>query len=75
MRPQRPKAARTSAAIGFLLTAAGLILFTRVPVDGSYLTDVLPPIVLASLGMGAVFMPLTLIATTGLSHLGGCGEL
>jgi MFS family permease len=28
--------------------------------------DVLPAIVLASLGMGAVFMPLTLIATTGL---------
>src|SRR4051794_7888193 len=57
---------RPVAALGFLLTAAGLALFTRVPVDGSYLTDVLPPIVLASLGMGAVFMPLTLIATTGL---------
>jgi EmrB/QacA subfamily drug resistance transporter len=57
---------RPVAAIGFLLTAAGLALFTRVPVDGSYLVDVLPAIVLASLGMGAVFMPLTLIATTGL---------
>ena len=57
---------RPVAAIGFLLTAAGLALFTRVPVDGSYVTDVLPPIILASLGMGAVFMPLTLIATTGL---------
>ena len=58
---------RPVAALGFLLTAAGLALFTRVPaVGGSYLTDVLPPIILASLGMGAVFMPLTLIATTGL---------
>jgi len=57
---------RPVAAIGFLLTAAGLALFTRVPVHGSYLTDVLPPIILASLGMGAVFMPLTLIETTGL---------
>jgi MFS family permease len=28
--------------------------------------DVLPALVLSSLGMGAVFMPLTLIATTGL---------
>jgi hypothetical protein len=29
-------------------------------------TNVLPAIALSSLGMGAVFMPLTLIATTGL---------
>ena len=57
---------RPVAAIGFLLTAAGLALFTQLPVDGSYLTNVLPSIVLSSLGMGAVFMPLTLIATTGL---------
>jgi hypothetical protein len=35
-------------------------------VDGSYLVDVLPPMILTSLGMGAVFMPLTLVATTGL---------
>jgi MFS family permease len=35
-------------------------------VDGSYATDVLPSLLLTSLGMGAVFMPLTLIATTGL---------
>jgi hypothetical protein len=38
----------------------------RIPVDGSYLADVLPSLVVTSLGMGAVFMPLTLIATTGL---------
>ena len=30
------------------------------------MADVLPALVLSSLGMGAVFMPLTLIATTGL---------
>jgi MFS family permease len=36
------------------------------PVHGSYLANVLPSILLSSLGMGAVFMPLTLIATTGL---------
>ncbi len=38
----------------------------RVPVHGSYLTDVMPSILLTSLGMGAVFVPLTLVATTGL---------
>ena len=43
-----------------------LLLLTQLPVDGSYVSNVLPAILLSSLGMGAVFMPLTLIATTGL---------
>jgi EmrB/QacA subfamily drug resistance transporter len=57
---------RPVAAVGMLLTAAGLLLLTQLPVDGSYVADVLPAILLSSLGLGAVFMPLTLIATTGL---------
>ncbi|MGZ4333608.1 MAG: MFS transporter [Gaiellaceae bacterium] len=58
---------RPVAAAGFVLSAAGLLLLTQLPVHGSYLTNVLPSILLSSLGMGAVFMPLTLIATTGLA--------
>jgi EmrB/QacA subfamily drug resistance transporter len=57
---------RPVAAVGLLLSAFGLTLLTMLPVHGSYLANVLPSIVLSSLGMGAVFMPLTLIATTGL---------
>jgi len=57
---------RPVAAIGMVLTTGGLLLLTQLPVNGSYLSDVLPAILLSSLGMGAVFMPLTLIATTGL---------
>jgi EmrB/QacA subfamily drug resistance transporter len=57
---------RPVAAVGMLLTTAGLLLLTQLPVDGSYVADVLPALLLSSLGMGAVFMPLTLIATTGL---------
>ena len=57
---------RPVAAVGMLLTAAGLLLLTQLPVHGSYAANVLPSIALSSLGMGAVFMPLTLIATTGL---------
>jgi MFS family permease len=57
---------RPVAAVGMVVSALGMLLLTRLPVDGSYLTDVLPALVLTSLGMGAVFMPLTLIATTGL---------
>lgn len=59
---------RLVAAIGMLLSAAGMALLTQLPVHGTYLANVLPALVLASLGMGAVFMPLTLIATTGLAN-------
>jgi EmrB/QacA subfamily drug resistance transporter len=57
---------RPIAAAGLLLATGGLILLTQLPVHGSYAANVLPSILLSSLGMGAVFMPLTLIATTGL---------
>jgi EmrB/QacA subfamily drug resistance transporter len=58
---------RPVAVAGFLLTAGGLLLLTQLPVHGSYLADVLPALLLSALGIGAVFMPLTLIATTGLA--------
>jgi EmrB/QacA subfamily drug resistance transporter len=57
---------RPVAAAGMLLSAGGLLLLTQLPVHGSYVANVLPSIALSSLGMGAVFMPLTLVATTGL---------
>src|SRR5947209_5799688 len=50
---------RPVAVVGMLVSAAGLLLMTQLPVDGSYLTNVLPSLLLTSLGMGAVFMPLT----------------
>src|SRR5512132_313123 len=58
---------RPLAALGVLLAAAGLVLLTQLPVDGSYAVNVLPALLLAALGMGGVFMPLTLVATTGLA--------
>src|SRR5690349_12986168 len=57
---------RPVAAAGMVLTVLGMILFARMPVDGSYAIDVLPGMIVGSLGMGAIFMPLTLVATTGL---------
>lgn len=57
---------RPVAAVGMVLASIGLLLLTQLPVDGSYAADVLPSIIVTSLGIGAVFMPLTLIATTGL---------
>jgi EmrB/QacA subfamily drug resistance transporter len=57
---------RPVAVVGMIVTAVGLLLLARIPVHGSYVADVMPSILLTSLGMGAVFVPLTLVATTGL---------
>jgi EmrB/QacA subfamily drug resistance transporter len=57
---------RPVAAVGMLISSAGMLLLTQLPVHGTYLANVLPALLLTSLGMGAVFMPLTLVATTGL---------
>jgi MFS family permease len=57
---------RITTAIGLVVAAAGLLLLMRIPVDGSYVSSVLPSLLLTSLGMGAVFVSLTLVATTGL---------
>ena len=58
---------RPIAVTGMVVTAVGMLLLLRIPVGGSYLTDVFPSIMLTSLGMGAVFVPLTLVATMGLA--------
>jgi hypothetical protein len=39
------------AAVGMLLTSAGLLLLTQLPVEGSYVTYVFPSIALSPLGM------------------------
>jgi EmrB/QacA subfamily drug resistance transporter len=57
---------RIVAVAGMLVSIVGLLLLTRLRVNGSYAADFLPSLLLVSLGMGAVFVPLTLIATTGL---------
>lgn len=57
---------RPVAAVGMIVSSIGMLLLTQLPVDGTYLANVLPALLLTSLGMGAVFMPLTLVATTGL---------
>jgi MFS family permease len=40
----------------------GLLLLARIPVDGKYLTDILPPMLLLGLGAGIAFNPLLLAA-------------
>src|SRR4029078_5475341 len=50
---------------GLALIAAGLGLFARVPVDGVYLADVLPTMVLIGAGARLTFPALMTIAMSG----------
>jgi EmrB/QacA subfamily drug resistance transporter len=50
---------------GLLIAAAGLALLSRLPAGGSYLADLLPGLVVASLGLGAVFVGVTTAANAG----------
>jgi EmrB/QacA subfamily drug resistance transporter len=54
--------ARRLVITGLALVAAGLALFARVPVDGHYLTDVLPSTILLGLGGGLAFPALAALA-------------
>jgi EmrB/QacA subfamily drug resistance transporter len=53
--------ARRTLVPGMVLVAIGLLLFARVPADGSYL-DVLPVLVLLGLGVGSSFPALMSLA-------------
>ena len=53
---------RAPLSIGLLLAAAGLALFVRAPVDGSFLADVLPGMTLLGIGAGMALNPLLLVA-------------
>jgi EmrB/QacA subfamily drug resistance transporter len=57
--------ARTMVIFGLALMTAGLILFTRAPVDGSYATHVLPVMILLGAGAGSSFPALMTIAMSG----------
>ncbi|NVI87849.1 MFS transporter [Actinomadura sp. BRA 177] len=47
---------------GLLLAAGGVYWLSRIPVDGSYPTDLLPGLLISSLGLGAAFVSVTTAA-------------
>jgi EmrB/QacA subfamily drug resistance transporter len=53
---------RKPLAVGLLLAAAGLALFARAPVDGTFIVDVLPSMILLGVGAGMAFNPVLLAA-------------
>ncbi|MCW2749768.1 MAG: transporter [Aeromicrobium sp.] len=50
---------------GMMLVAAGLFWFSRVSPDGTFLGDILGPSLLAALGLGFAFVPLTIASVSG----------
>jgi EmrB/QacA subfamily drug resistance transporter len=53
---------RPPLVVGLLLAGLGLLLFARAPVDGNFVVDVLPSMILLGLGAGMAFNPVLLAA-------------
>jgi EmrB/QacA subfamily drug resistance transporter len=52
---------------GLLLDATALALLTRLPVDGSYFSNLFPAYLVGGLGMALTFVPMTIAGLTGVS--------
>ncbi len=50
---------------GAVIGAGGLYYLSRIPVDGSYVTDLFPGMMIVSLGLGAMFVAVTTAANAG----------
>jgi predicted MFS family arabinose efflux permease len=57
--------ARIQTVIGVSTAAVGMFLLTSMPAHGTYAADVLPGLLFIAFGMGMTFVPITLMATTG----------
>jgi MFS family permease len=53
---------RLPLAVGLGLASIGLLLFARAPVDGNFVVDVLPAMILLGIGAGTAFNPVLLAA-------------
>jgi len=54
--------------VGAVIAAGGLYWLSRIPVDGSYVSDILPGLVVASIGLGGVFTGVTTAANAGVGE-------
>ncbi|MGC5025571.1 MFS transporter [Tsukamurella sp. DT100] len=59
--------ARRVVAIGTALATVGFLLFAPLPADGGFLTAVLIPSLVTSVGIGMVFLPLPAVATAAVA--------
>jgi len=54
--------------VGTMVAAGGLYWLSRIPVDGSYVADILPGLLIVSIGLGGVFTGLTTAANAGVDE-------
>ena len=59
---------RPLIAGGMAILAVGLLLFTQVSVDGSYVADLLPGFLIIALGMALCFVPISIAALAGVQQ-------
>jgi EmrB/QacA subfamily drug resistance transporter len=57
---------KITLTVGMLFVAGGLLWFAQVPPNGSYVGDLLGPMLLAAIGLGLSFVPVTIAAVTGI---------
>src|SRR5438094_6472038 len=57
---------KPALVIGMTSLTAGLLYFTQVSVDGSYLGDLLPGFLLIAVGLGFSFVPISIAALAGI---------
>ncbi|HEX2393617.1 MAG TPA: MFS transporter [Solirubrobacterales bacterium] len=53
-------------AAGMALIAIGLVWFSQISADGSFLADILGPSLFAAVGLGFAFVPVTIAAVSGI---------
>jgi EmrB/QacA subfamily drug resistance transporter len=58
---------RPLIAGGMGLLAVGMLLFTQIPVDGTYAANLLPGFLIIALGMALCFVPISIAALAGVS--------
>ena len=54
-------------ATGLALLGVGLVLFTQISVDGTYVGDLLPGFLLVGVGLGFSFVPISIAALAGVT--------
>jgi EmrB/QacA subfamily drug resistance transporter len=59
--------AKTTLLPSLALVVIGLLLFTRTPVDGSYVQHVLPSMIVLGFGIGLAFPPLMTLVMSGVA--------
>src|SRR5947208_10621711 len=53
---------------GLALSTVALVLFARLPVHGSYFSDLFPAFIISGLGLALAFVPMSIGALTGVSQ-------